>query len=238
MNDSMILILIVVFLSLWYKWIILCICALPIRFFSFVKKRYSLTKSNEKTFLLKALNHVAWKISPLKDTLFLYWISFFPSMHVRMFFYRWIYGMSLGKNVVIYKGAEFRNPEGLYVGEGSIIGDDAVLDARVGIKIGSFVNFSTGVHIWTLQHDYRDPDFRCTPEHSGPVKIGDRVWIGPRVTILHSVVVGEGAVIAAGAVVTKDVPPYTVVGGIPAKKIGDRPRNIHYKFNGSHRNFL
>lgn len=55
-----------------------------------------------------------------------------------------------------------------------------------------------------------------------PVEIGDDCWIGGRVTILPGVHVGNGAVIAAGAVVTKDVPPYAVVGGVPAKIIYNR----------------
>jgi len=238
MEEIYLLLLSILFATVFYKWILLSLLALPIRFLAFIKKKANSVKPEERSFLLKLLNHIAWKIAPLKDTLCLYWIAFIPSMHIRMFFYRHIYGMNLGKNVIIYKGAEFRNPEGLVIDKGSIIGDNAILDARASITIGSFVNFSSEVHIWTLQHNYRDPEFRCTPAHYGPVKIGDRAWIGPRVTILHSVNIGEGAVVAAGAVVTKDVPPYTVVGGIPAKKIGERPRNLVYTFDGSHRMFL
>lgn len=165
-------------------------------------------------------------------------IGFFPSMHIRMFIYRRIYNIRLGKNVIIYKGCEIRAPKKLKIGKGSIIGDNAMLDARCGIIIGDNVNFSSGVEIWTLQHDYRDPDFKCTSEHSGAVLIGDRVWIGPRVTILHSVNIGEGAVVGAGAVVTKDIEPYAVVAGIPAKKIAERPKNLMYEFSGSHRHFI
>lgn len=165
-------------------------------------------------------------------------VSRFPSMHVRMFFYKHFFKVKLGKDTIIYKGTEIRSPKNLSIGSGTIIGDNAMLDARAGLVIGENVNFSSGVEIWTLQHDYRDPNFTCTPEHYGKVTIGDRVWIGPRVTILHSVNIGEGAVIAAGAVVTKDVAPYTLVGGIPAKYIGDRPRNMKYVFDGTHRHFF
>lgn len=170
---------------------------------------------------------------------YLLWlVGYIPSMHIRMFIYRRIYRISLDKYVIIYKGCEIRNTKGLRIGKGTIIGDNAMLDARRGIDIGQNVNFSSGVEIWTLQHDYRDPNFACNPDHTGPVTIGDRAWIGPRVTILHSVNIGEGAVVGAGSVVTKDVEPYSVVAGIPAKKIAERPRNLIYEFDGSHRHFI
>lgn len=172
-----------------------------------------------------------------KDYL-LWLVGYIPSMHLRMFIYRYIYRIALDKHVIIYKGCEIRNTKGLKIGRGSIIGDNAMLDARRGITIGNNVNFSSGVEIWTLQHDYRDPNFACNLEHTGPVTIGDRAWIGPRVTILHSVNIGEGAVVGAGSVVTKDVEPYTVVAGIPAKKVAERPRNLTYEFDGTHRHFI
>ncbi|MFK1641101.1 DapH/DapD/GlmU-related protein [Bacteroides fragilis] len=71
-----------------------------------------------------------------------------------------------------------------------------------------------------------------------PVVIEDRVWIGPNAIILHSVTIGEGAVVAAGAVVTKDVPPFSIVGGIPAKVIGSRNSNLKYEFDGQYLPFI
>ena len=67
---------------------------------------------------------------------------------------------------------------------------------------------------------------------SKKVTIGDCVWIGPNAILLPSITIGEGAVVAAGSVVTHDVAPYTVVGGIPAKKINDRPCGLTYVFEG------
>ena len=123
----------------------------------------------------------------------------------------------------------------LFIGEGSIIGDRAILDARRGgIRIGKNVNIGTGVSFWTGQHDYNDPYFRSMPNKRGPINVEDRVWIGPGVIILHDVTIGAGAVVAAGAVVTKDVPPYTLVGGIPAKPIAKRNTNLVYEFNGEY----
>ena len=87
--------------------------------------------------------------------------------------------------------------------------------------------------IYTLQHDHRDPNFECNmsnePMH---VEIGDRVWLGCNVIVLPGVKIGEGAVCCAGCVVTKDVEPYSVVAGIPAKKVNERPRDMKYEFDG------
>lgn len=161
-----------------------------------------------------------------------------PSHTIRNFLYKHIFLIRMSSKVVLYHGAEIRESQRLSIGEGTIIGDRAILDARNGICIGKSVNTSSDVSIWTEQHDHRDPWFRCNPDKLGPVIIGDRVWIGPRVIILPNVIIGEGAVVAAGAVVTANVDPFTIVGGIPAKKIGDRNRDLKYEFNGSRRHFL
>jgi acetyltransferase-like isoleucine patch superfamily enzyme len=106
----------------------------------------------------------------------------------------------------------------------------ATLDGRNGITIGKNVNFSSEVALWTLQHDYNSPTFATS---GGPIVIGDRAWISFRATILPGVTIGEGAVVAANSVVTKDVPPFTVVGGIPAKKIGERTTDLSYDWTNA-----
>ena len=164
----------------------------------------------------------------------LFQIAYIPSHIIRDFLYKKVCLVEIGPKAVIYFGAEIREPYKLKIGEGSIIGDRAVLDARNGISIGANVNLSTEVHIWTEQHDHRDPDFKCNSDDSFRVVIEDRAWLGPRTTILHGVPIGEGAVVAAGAVVTKDVAPYTIVGGVPAKKIGERTHDLRYEFSGDY----
>jgi acetyltransferase-like isoleucine patch superfamily enzyme len=158
-----------------------------------------------------------------------------PSHHLRNFLYRHIYLVDFHKTATIYNSVEIRAPYNLKIGKGSIIGNKSVLDARRGgITIGDNVNLSTGVWLWTGQHDHQDPYFRSVEGRRGPIIIGNRAWIGPRVTILHSVTIGEGAVVAAGAVVTKNVEPFTIVAGIPARKIGDRNHDLRYEFDGSY----
>ncbi len=165
---------------------------------------------------------------------FIIQVSLIPSHVIRNSIYKFICRVKLGKNAVIHWGAEIRAPYKLQIGKGSIIGDKSLLDARNGLFIGENVNFSSNVHIYTEQHDYHDPFFRCNSDDSFSIKVEDRVWIGPNVIVLHSVTIGEGAVVAAGAVVTKDVPPYTLVGGVPAKVIGKRNTDLQYVFEGKY----
>ena len=146
--------------------------------------------------------------------------------------------VNIANNVVIYYGADIRAPWNLKIGKGSIIGDKAILDARCGITIGKNVNFSSEVSIWSEQHDHRDPYFRCETQEKTRVQIGDRVWIGPRAIILHSVKIGEGAIVAAGAVVTKNIPSFAIVAGVPAKIIGYRNQHLEYEFDGSYQHFM
>lgn len=113
------------------------------------------------------------------------------------------------------------------MGHRSIIGYNAFLDARRSITIGENVNISGDVAIFTAEHDINSPSFG---DKGGQVVINDWAYIGTRAMILPGVTIGEGAVVASGAVVTKDVKPWTMVGGVPAKYIKDRPV-VKYKLD-------
>lgn len=139
-------------------------------------------------------------------------------------------GMRVSQTAKLYRWREVREGRNITIGDGSIIGMWATLDGRNGITIGKNVNFSSEVALWTLQHDYNSPTFATS---GGPIVIGDRAWISFRATILPGVTIGEGAVVAANSVVTKDVPPFTVVGGIPAKKIGERTTDLSYDWTNA-----
>ena len=160
-----------------------------------------------------------------------------PCHFIRLFILRHVYRMKIAPKVVIYGGFEIRDPWNISIGRGTIIGDESKLDGRNGITIGDNVNFSTGVWIWTSQHDLNDPLF-ATNEKGGRVIIRDRVWVSTRTIILPKVIIDEGVVIAAGAVVTHNCQAFTVYGGVPAKRIGDRNRNLAYEYKGSHTPFF
>lgn len=160
-----------------------------------------------------------------------YTMSTVPSCWLRKFYYRLI-GVRMGRNVVFHFRTEIRDPFNLAIGKGSIVGDNAILDARSNLTIGRNVNLSSNVSIYTLQHNHRSPVFDCNFDKDLSVKIEDRVWLGSNTVVLPGVTIGEGAVVCAGAVVTKDVAPYAVVAGIPARRVGERPRELSYEFDG------
>ncbi|MBI4008992.1 acyltransferase [Candidatus Roizmanbacteria bacterium] len=124
-------------------------------------------------------------------------------------------------------GARFYDPQNVSIGEDTVVGESAVLDGRDRLFIGNHVAVATGVMIFNAQHEIEDEFFSPS---TAPVVIEDYVFVGPRVIIQPGVKVGKGAIIAAGAVVTKDVPPFAIVGGVPAKIIGERKlKDLHYK---------
>lgn len=153
-------------------------------------------------------------------------IGRFPSGFIRTLGAKAL-GMKVAPTAKLYRWREIRDGRNITIGDGSIIGMWATLDGREGITIGKNVNFSSEVALWTLQHDHNSPTFATS---GAPIVIGDRAWISFRATILPGVTIGEGAVVAANSVVTKDVPPFTVVGGIPAKKIGERNVDLSYEW--------
>ena len=127
----------------------------------------------------------------------------------------------------LHMWARFYNPRGISIGQDTIVGDHAFLDGRDIIKIGSHVDIASEVMIYNSQHDLTADDFVAT---LAPVEIADYVFIGPRAIILPGVKIGRGAVVAAGAVVTKDVPDFAIVGGVPAKVLGERTvKNLTYR---------
>ncbi len=87
------------------------------------------------------------------------------------------------------------------------------------ITIGSHVAVASGVSFLAAGHDYTK---RSLPDTAGPITVGDYAWIGANATVLQGVSIGEGAVIGAGAVVTRDVPPWSIAVGIPAKVVKER----------------
>lgn len=153
-------------------------------------------------------------------------VGFIPIYFVRYLFYR-AAGVKIGKGAHIYMGAQFFYPAGVQIGKGTAVGQNTFLDGRDKLIIGDHVDIASDVMIYNSEHDMNSEDFHAV---NNEVEIGDYVFIGPRAIILPGVKIGKGAIIAAGAVVTKDVPEFTMVGGVPAKMITERKnKDLHYK---------
>lgn len=154
-------------------------------------------------------------------------VGYVPFHHFRRFSYR-VCGVSIGKGSSIHMFTSFYNPSNIKIGNDTIIGEWAVLDGRAPLLIGDHVDIASNVMIYNAEHDVNSKEF--TRARMEKVVIEDYVFIGPRAIILPGVTIGRGAVVGAGAVVTKDVPPLTIVGGVPAKDIGTRDESaLTYK---------
>ncbi len=160
------------------------------------------------------------------ELMVLRFVGHIPFHTVRLYIYR-IFGVKIGKGSRIHMWCNFFQPKNIEIGEDTIIGDHAFLDGRAKLKIGNHTALASSVLIYNSEHDIHSQDFHAKEKE---VVINDYVFIGPRVIILPGVTIGKGAVICAGAVVTKNIMPFTVVAGIPAKEIGKRKnRNPQYK---------
>ncbi len=119
------------------------------------------------------------------------------------------------------------------VGEGTWIGAFTVIDGSGGLTIGKGCDISSGVHIYTHSSARRCVSARAVREvDTSPVVIGDHVFIGANAVVNMGVTIGSHAVVGAGAVVTKDVPPYTVVVGVPARPVARvvvEGASVHYE---------
>jgi len=185
-----------------------------------LSSKYKVLSMTEK--VLRRISTIILEFIVMK----LHFVGYVPSHHFRRFFYR-LFGMRIGKGSTIHTGARFYDPRNIEIGKDSIIGEGVVLDGRDKLIIGDHVDIASEVMIYNSEHDVQSSDFQAK---TAPVEISDYVFIGPRAIILPGVKIGKGAVVGAGAVVTKDVEEYSIVGGVPAKKIGERKiKELTYK---------
>jgi acetyltransferase-like isoleucine patch superfamily enzyme len=135
-------------------------------------------------------------------------------------------GVTIGPRTLVMHGSilhvyNFRNlpHAGITIGADSLIGEMNVIRGQGGVSIGDRVYTSPLVQIIAVNHVFDDPGRPFVEQGitAEGIVIEDDVWIGSGAVITDGVHVGQGAVVAAGAVVTKDVPPHTVVGGVPAR---------------------
>ena len=129
------------------------------------------------------------------------------------------FGAHIGPLAHIYSSTEIRLPWQLEVGEGSTLGEGVLVYNLGYVRIGSLVTISQRAHLCAGTHDHRDA---AMPLQRPPITIGDDAWICADAFIGPGVKVGEGAVVGARAVVVRDVEPWTVVAGNPARPVGPR----------------
>ena len=146
-------------------------------------------------------------------------------------FYSWLKtkmlnaaGARIGHNVHIYPEVRVFVPKGLVVGDNVSISSYVVITTAGTVTIGNNVLIGYGAKILSANHHI--------PENHGiifnaghdckPIVIEDEVWMGANAVVLPGIILGRGSVVAAGAVVTKNVAPYTIVGGVPARLIRER----------------
>ena len=129
---------------------------------------------------------------------------------------------SLGKNSIIECTGVIRElGEELVIGDNVGIAANAFIAMRGKVEIGSNTIFGPNVSIHAENHNFSDTDkpIKLQGATRKGVKIGEDCWVGSKAVILDGVTIGSHSIIAAGAVVTKDVPEYSIVGGVPAKVI-------------------
>jgi acetyltransferase-like isoleucine patch superfamily enzyme len=137
-------------------------------------------------------------------------------------------GIEIGDATIIMHGAvlhvyNFRNMphSGIRIGRESLVGEYSVIRGQGGVEIGDRVYTSPFTQIIAVNHVFDDPERPFTEQGitAEGIVIEDDVWLGSGAVVTDGVRVGKGAVVAAGAIVTDDVPPHTVVGGVPARVI-------------------
>jgi acetyltransferase-like isoleucine patch superfamily enzyme len=152
-------------------------------------------------------------------------VGYLPSSVVRLALYRAMLGIKIGRGTNIFMRAWFDCPGGVEIGENTIVNQRCRLDGRGGLSIGNNVSIAADVNMITASHDMQSKDCKGT---NAAITVHDYVFIGTRAMILPGVTLGNGSVVGAGAVVTKNVAPYDIVAGVPARVIGHRSHDLEY----------
>lgn len=131
------------------------------------------------------------------------------------------FGARLGPGCHVYAGARIWAPWNLRCGPGVAIADGAEIYNPAPVTLGAHAVVSQGAFLCGASHDLDDPEF---PMIWAPIRVGAYAWIAARATVQMGVTVGEGAVLALGAIATRDLAPWTVHAGVPARPVRDRRR--------------
>lgn len=141
------------------------------------------------------------------------------------FMRRRFYGFAkCGRDCLLLENVWIEYPERLSIGEHVNIARGVIINAAGDVAIDDWVLLGPDVIIYSQDHvfDGIDVPISMAPDRRAPIRIGRAAWVASRAIITAGVTIGEGAVVAAGAVVTRDVPPFTLVAGVPARVIRER----------------
>ncbi len=140
----------------------------------------------------------------------------------RWIIYKYLLGLRVGHKSMFSVGVRFPVDafNNIVIGDATFINSDVRIDCRgasviIGdrVLIGAGTSFDTGSHLVELD------EYGRRPRICKPIIVENEVWLGTNVSVLQGIIIGEGSVVAAGSVLTKDVPPNTLVGGVPARII-------------------
>jgi maltose O-acetyltransferase len=177
-----------------------------------------------KRIIIEILREIyMWYIAALN-----FGFTYLPYNFMRVAVMRYLYFIKIGPGTTVGIGVQFKKPRGMVIGRNTNINPGVRLDGRGGLTIGDNVDIGEDVVFYCGYHDVNDPYYRTK---LGPIVVQDRACVLARSTIVFGVTIGEGAVVAAMTLVRKDVEPYTIVGGVPAKVIGERSRDLRYELN-------
>lgn len=179
-------------------------------------KKFFKSVSLKQVVVLFLEEYVAWMFR---------YIPGFEGFTARYLFYK-LLCKKLDSFPFIFPGAHLQHCYGIEAGKNLNINRGVHIYGRGGVKFGDYVLIGPNVVIASSQHRY---DIEGVPilfqgHEKKPVVIGNDVWIGANAVILPGVTIGDGTIIGAGAVVTNDTDPYSIVGGVPARKMGERTR--------------
>jgi acetyltransferase-like isoleucine patch superfamily enzyme len=135
-------------------------------------------------------------------------------------------GFALGDGVVINRNCMLlAKAGGLRLGARTSLGANSVIVSMSGVEVGEAVLFAGNCYLSAgiyPTHDRTRPIMDQDAVSKGPIRVGDGAWLGTGAVVLDGVTIGRGAVVGAGAVVTKDIPDWAIVAGVPARQVGER----------------
>ena len=130
-----------------------------------------------------------------------------------------LFGARVGKDVHVHNSTRVTMPWNLTIGDWAAVGEDALIYNLGPVTIGDRATVSHRAHLCAGTHDYRRPDL---PLLKPPITVGSQAWVCADAFVGPGVAIGEGAIVGAAAVATRDVPPWTIVAGNPAREVKPR----------------